>query len=57
MEANVRSTMARLFSAISAIARGEIVSTNPNMTNASKKTPHLRMTLEGAMQQVCLYVT
>ena len=56
MEANVRSTMARIFKAISTIARGEILSTNPNMTNASKKNPHLRMTVEGALQQVCLII-
>ena len=53
MEANVRSTMARIFRALSDIARGEILSTDPNRTSACKKTPHLRMTMEGALKQVC----
>ena len=53
MEANVRSTMARIFRALSDTARGEVLSTNPNMTSATKKIPHLRMTVEGALKQVC----
>ena len=56
MEASVRYMMARIFKAISTTARGEILSTNPNITSASKKTPHLRMTVEGALQQVCLMI-
>ena len=53
MEANLRSTMGRIFRALSDMARGEIVSTNPNVTTATKRTPHLRMTTEGALEQVC----
>ena len=52
----MRNIMARIFKAISATARGEILSTNPNRTNANKKTPNLRMTVEGALQQVCLVI-
>ena len=56
MEARVRSAMAKIFKALSGIARGEILSTNPNVTSARKKIPHLRMTVEGALQQVYLMI-
>ena len=48
--------MDRIFRALSGIARGEILSTNPNTTSASKKTPNLRMTMEGALRQVCFKI-
>ena len=46
--------MDRIFKAISNVAKGEILSWNPNTTNANKRTPNLDMTLKGALQQVVL---
>ena len=52
MMANVKNVMNRIFKAISNVARGEILSWDPNITNANKRTPNLDMTLKGALQQV-----
>ena len=52
--ANVRAVMDRIFKAMSNVARGEILSLNPNTTSANKRTPNLDMTLKGALQQVVL---
>ena len=54
MLANVKSVMDRIFKALSNVAKGEILSWNPNTTNANKRTPNLNMTLKGALQQVVL---
>ena len=54
MMANVKSVMDRIFKAISNVAKGEVLSWNPNTTNANKRTANLGMTLRGALQQVVL---
>ena len=54
MMASVRAFMDRIFKAISTVARGEVLSWNPNTTNANKRTPNLDMTLKGALEEVPL---
>ena len=40
---------------MSAVAKGEILSQNPNVTNASKRKPNLGMTIPGALQRECCW--
>ena len=45
--------MKRIYTGLSAVARGEVLSLNPNTTSATKRTPNLGMTLAGALREVC----
>ena len=51
--AEVRKTMNRISMALSNCARGEIISTNPNVTSARKVNPNINMTTEGALRDLC----
>ena len=51
--ADMRSKMKDISIALSKGARGEVVSLNPNVTNARKRSPNLEMTMEGALRSLC----
>ena len=51
--ADLREKMGRIYLGLSKVARGEVVSWNPNITSARKQAPNLEHTIEGAMQDVC----
>ena len=52
---NVRKSMGQILFCMSAVARGEVVSQNPNVTTAVKRNANLRMTMSGAMQEECCW--
>ena len=52
---NIRHKMNKILRGISSVARGEVVSLNPNVTTAVKRNPNLRMTLAGALQEECCW--
>ena len=51
--ANVRQQMRRIMMGLSKVARGEVLSWNPNTTSARKQTPNLEQTIEGAIREKC----
>ena len=51
--ADVRQQMARISMGLSKVARGEVLSYNPNITSARKQVPNIEMTIEGAMRDTC----
>ena len=53
--ANIRYRMNKILLGISSVARGEVVSLNPNVTTAVKRNPNLRMTMTGALQEECCW--
>ena len=55
--ADLKTVMNRLMIGLSNVAKGEILSVNPNITNAIKTTPKIGMTLSGALRDVCLWST
>ena len=50
---DIRYRMNKILLGISSVARGEVVSINPNVATAVKRNPNLRMTISGAMQEEC----
>ena len=54
---DLKAVMNRLMIGLSNVAKGEILSVNPNVTNATKKTPNIGMTLSGALRDVCSWST
>ena len=52
---DIRYRMNKILLGISSVARGEVVSLNPNVTTAVKRNPNLRMTMSGAMQEECYW--
>ena len=55
--ANIKKTMDKLLFGLSKVARGEILSLNPNLTTATKINPHLGMTVQGALRDNCPWST
>ena len=51
--ADVRLQMERISMGLSKVARGEILSHNPNITSARKQVPNIEVTIEGAMRDTC----
>ena len=51
--ANVRHKMGRIMMGLSKVARGEVLSKNPNTTSARKQAPNLEQTIGGALQNMC----
>ena len=51
--ADLKTVMNRLLIGLSNVAKGEILSVNPNITNAIKTTSNIGMTLPGALRDVC----
>ena len=45
--------MVTIFRRINEVARGEILSLNPNLTSATKRSANLGMTMLGALREVC----
>ena len=50
---DIRYRMNKILLGISSVAKGEVVSLNPNVTTAVKRSPNLRMTMSGALQEEC----
>ena len=51
--ADVRQQMERISMGVSKVARGEVLSYNPNITSARKQVPNIEVTIEGAMRDRC----
>ena len=51
--ANVRQQMGRIMMGLSKVARGEVLSWNPNTTSARKQMPNLEQTMGGALRDKC----
>ena len=51
--ADVRKQMEQISMGLSKVARGEILSYNPNITSARKQVPNIELTIEGAMRDTC----
>ena len=50
---DVKFRMNKILLGLSSVARGEVVSLNPNVTTAVKRNPNLRMTMSGALKEEC----
>ena len=53
MLANIKGAMGKIYIALSNVAVGEVLSENPNLTNARKRTPKVGMTFSGALREAC----
>ena len=51
--ADVRREMERISMGLSKVARGEVLSHNPNITSARKQQPNIEVTIEAAMRGTC----
>ena len=51
--ANVRQQMGKIMIGLSMVARGKVLSRNPNTTSARKETPNLEQTMGGALRDKC----
>ena len=51
--ADMRSKMKEISIALSKSSRGEVLSRTPNITSATKRTPNIEMTIDGALKSLC----